>query len=136
MTTLTIQTPTIFSCPWGVLHLGHVAWYQRAALVGDFRPGLQPRPEYVVYSDERVPDLREPPRCMGCGRVPRTEDLVLVERATRRADFLDIYRRGRRLWPAPTNPATCAWCNAPGRLAIDGDVKLCPACESVLRKRN
>ena len=132
-TVLIGSAPTVFDAPWEIRHGNHLAWYERSAIVGDFRQGLPPRPEYVVHSDERVPDLGAPPVCEGCGQVPMVEDLLLVERVTGRADFLRPYRTGRRRWPEPTNPETCAWCNTTGiPLVRDSYIKLCVFCEASL----
>ena len=62
--------------PWLILHREHVAWYQRALLLGDFRPGCRPRAEYVRLPDGTLPDPAEIPRCATCGEEPRVEDLL------------------------------------------------------------
>lgn len=125
--------PSIYDAPWRVLHEGHLAWYQRAALVGDFAPGRPPRPEYVIYSDDRCADPGgEPPVCEGCGQVPKTDDLLLVERLTGACDFLEPFRRGRFPWPPGTDPKTCAWCNVAGLKLRPGYVRLCDGCAETL----
>lgn len=120
--------------PWLVLHRGHPAWLQRAAVPGDFRPDLPPRWEYVADFEGRAADAGAgSPRCGGCGEVPANEDLVLVERQTGLAGFLEPFRRGLRPWPPPTSETTCAWCNVPGP-TLPGFVRLCLGCSVALSR--
>lgn len=101
----------MIECWWEILHGGHHAWYQRALLRGDFRPGLIPCAHYIVDKEGRAADPTTTPTCETCGEVPDVNDLEAVERATGKAGFLESCRSGKRPWPEPTNPLTCWWCN-------------------------
>jgi hypothetical protein len=126
-------------CPWRIEHLGHLAWFQRVLMAGDFAPDLAPISNYVVIAG-RAADPGEAPRCGTCGVVPRTRDLEAVEIATGARNFLARFRLrpgtpGWRPWPRPTNPATCWWCNFPEPLVVDqGPVKLCAGCLEHLKR--
>jgi len=100
-------------CWWDILHNGHHAWYQRALIAGDFKPGLTPRGDYVVDEAGRAGDPAHVPHCATCGEVPDVNALEALERASGKTDFLEEYRSRRREWPAPTSALTCWWCNCP-----------------------
>ena len=118
---------------WLVRHWDHNAWYQRALVSGDFRPGLAPISEYVTYLDGTTPDPEAAPVCCGCGQVPRVEDLTPVERTSGRADFLQAFRQGLIPWREATNRQTCQHCNSPtAPLTVTGYVRLCGQCEEHL----
>lgn len=112
------------SAYWQIEHNGHLAWYQRALISGDFKPGLTPQATYIVDADGRYVDPATTPTCATCGEVPDVDDLDAVERVTGRRDFLDGYRSGLDPWPAPTDPAKCRLCNC----GPAGDAGLCPTC--------
>lgn len=132
--------PTIRECHWLITHLGHPAWFQRAALIGDFAPGRVPIVNYAstLEGAEMGPEL-ERPVCGTCSAVPMTDELDIVERTTRRSDFLAHYRKQGR-WPPPSDPDSCWYCNSPGqmfhfsRLAYASQdsekVRLCDACDA------
>ncbi len=69
--------------PWSIIHRTpageHEAWRQRAVLVGDFRAGVEPIAHYVTDAEGRAADPREVPHCAGCGAVPLTDDLDLMD---------------------------------------------------------
>ena len=121
--------------PWLIRHRDHDAWYQRAMVSGDFRPGLVPIPDYAIGLDGVLPDPAGPMVCGGCAEVPDVNDLQPVFRETGRSDFLEAFRRGVVAWRAPTNPATCSHCNSPSAPArVVGPVRLCSRCEAHLAK--
>jgi len=116
------ETPMSGECWWVILHRDqngdlHHAWYQRALLKGDFRPGLEPRADYIVDADGRAADPVVTPTCATCREIPHVSDLEPVERTTGDAGFLDDFREHRRPWPEATNPLTCWYCN--GRETAD-----------------
>lgn len=122
-------------CWWTILHNGHFAWYQRALVSGDFKPGKTPRSEYIVDEDGREADFAATPKCTTCGEVPKVEDLEPVERVTQQRGYLDPYRSGREPWRAGTNDNTCFRCNNPAQLAVENP-PLCKQCEAYLRENS
>ncbi len=129
---------------WLVLHRvdgrEHPAWYQRALLPGDFRPGSRPLPNYVLTLTGESPDPSETPTCGTCGLEPRVEDLEIVERTSGRRDFLlpfrDVRHPAHISWDraGKTLPQTCYVCNCFGKLSQVGYILLCEACEENLRR--
>lgn len=119
-------------CWWVILHNGHLAWYQRGMMAGDFKPGLQPRSEYIVDAAGRCADPASVPRCVTCDQVPNVDDLEPVERKTGHRGFLVGFRQKLRPWPRPTSDATCWYCNCPGELVADGS-GLCAGCSKHLQ---
>jgi hypothetical protein len=111
------ETPMSGECWWVILHRGrdgelHHAWYQRALIKGDFKPGLAPRGDYIVDADGRAADPMVTPLCLTCHTIPDVDDLEPFERATGDDGFLIDFRLGRRPWPKPTDPLTCWHCNS------------------------
>ena len=135
------MTPSTGSYPWLILHGKHDAWYQRALLRGDFAPGTEPLPNYVLALDGTRPDPSETPCCGTCGKVPKVEDLTPVERETKRQNFLDVFRNRHhpdwRPWSKAgrTKPDSCYVCNSLDEvLSISGYIKLCAHCEGHLQR--
>jgi hypothetical protein len=108
---------------WAIEHEGHLAWYQRALMRGDFAPGSKPLPNYVLQLDGTLPDPEKPPKCGTCGKVPSVQELVPVDRHTGTRSVLTPFRLGLAEWPPPTDPETCYVCNCPEYVA-DGEVTL------------
>jgi hypothetical protein len=141
-----MNTPSVGSCPWAILHRApdgsmHLAWYQRAMIVGDFNPAKKPLPNYVTYPDGTSPGPDDTPVCTACQVAPANADLDPVDRATGQYGFLEMYRDQRRPdwrpWRmAPvTDPNTCYVCNfkmKPGD--YDGRIKLCSTCADNLAR--
>lgn len=122
------------SWEWTIEHNGHFAWFQRALMIGDLAPGLEPRGDFVVYADDRCADPELAPRCATCGEVPATNELVAIETATGDSHFLAPFRQGLRKWPKPTPRDSCWWCNTP-RAGATGSPPLCAQCEAHLAGR-
>lgn len=118
--------------PWHVFHGPHLAWRQRAVMVGDFAPGRLPSAWYVVDAEGRSADPVSVPTCETCGAVPKVESLTVVEVATGERSFLARVRDMGR-WPRPTDPATCWWCNCPGLEMANG--LLCVGCDAHLKEK-
>jgi len=121
----------IAECPWIVQHNGHVAWYQRALMIGDLAPGRTAAPWHVVYHDGRVAAPYESPVCPTCNAVPMTDELQVIEIATGSRMFLAPYRALQVAWPVPKEQKNCWWCNLP---APEGYPPLCEGCENHLRR--
>jgi hypothetical protein len=103
--------PDLAEWPWEIRHGGHVAWYQRALMPGDFAPGQKPVSNYVVQVDGELPEPHKPLKCGVCGKVPKVQDLTPVDRMTGNDHFLREFRVSREKWPPPTDPETCWNCN-------------------------
>jgi hypothetical protein len=99
--------------PFVIMHNGHEAWYQRALLMGDFAPGLKPLPNYVITLTGEPVDPYSTPKCGTCKGSPATDDLLPVERATGRSNFLEAFRSGQIPWEKAgrTKAETCFYCN-------------------------
>ena len=135
--------PSAGDYPWLILHKGHPAWYQRALMAGDFSPGTQPQPNYVLTLEGTQPEPYAVPICGTCGVEPKVEQLEPLERETGRRDWLDRFRlspthpdhvpwnRGGR-----TDPRTCYVCNTPReRISRRGAyVLICDRCEEHLAR--
>ena len=111
---------------WTVKHHGHLAWYQRALVPGDFAPGLRPVADYVVEDDDgKAAAWYAEPVCRTCKKVaPRTEELDVLDDAGRRP--LARFRTGAARWPKPTAPGSCIWCQTPGAAPV------CRTCAAYL----
>jgi hypothetical protein len=128
--------------PWEVRHIvdgaEHVAWYQRAALVGDFRPGVEPLAAYAVDGEGLAMDPTAPPRCVTCGEVPNTDALDVVNRDNGHRGYLNRYRREEKPapWPEPTDPGSCWWCNCQPSLEplVCSAPPICARCDAHLKK--
>lgn len=124
-------------CIWRIEHLGHLAWYQRALVAGDFAPGRVPISEYIVDEFGRSANPLSTPKCLTCGVVPGVDDLQSEEVTTKRRGQLHRYRLlmgnpVRLPWPEPTDPTTCFWCNSPTAPVVTVGVRLCVGCAAHL----
>lgn len=108
-----MSVPNVGEWPWLVVHGEHMAWYMRSFLIGDFSPGRQPIPNYVMELDGDLLAPGDVPTCGTCGQTPDADDLNVIERATGADRFLEAFRNGTRPWPPPTDPSTCWYCNGP-----------------------
>ena len=109
--------PAIGDWQWMIEHLGHVAWYQRALMRGDFSPGHRPLPNYVLQLDGRLADPDKTPKCGTCKKMPTVDELVPVDRSNGARAVLTPFRIGLEEWPPATDPETCYVCNTPDSVA-------------------
>lgn len=118
---------------WAVEHLGHPAFYLRALMPGDFRPGQAgPLPRHTYGLDGKQLKVV---RCETCHEAPRPEDLAPIERKTHGRGFLDAVRNGGGRWPPPTKATSCWNCSnvhAPADREVDGHL-VCAACAAHLK---
>lgn len=122
-------------CPWTVRHKvqgdKHLAWRQRAFMVGDFLGERPARSDFVIEKDDTPGDWTKRPRCETCGLVPEVEDLIVIERATGADHFLDIakaQRREGRVWKA-TRDDRCRWCQT--EKGTINEQRLCRRCQEI-----
>jgi hypothetical protein len=118
-------------CPWVVHHKAagdtHLAWRMRAFLLGDFQRKRPAKNDFVINRDGTPGDSRTRPLCETCGVVPKTDDLVVIERSTGARHFLDRAAE-MRLDGKMSEDRLCRWCQDP-RVEVSRETdRLCPAC--------
>jgi len=110
---VTPTQPSVGEWPWLIEHDGHIAWYQRALMRGDFSPGNRPLPNYVLQLDGKLADPDKVPKCGMCKKIPMTDELIPVDRSNGARSVLTPFRIGLAEWPPATDPETCYVCNTP-----------------------
>lgn len=144
--------PKVGEWPWLLQHNGHPAWYQRSLLIGDFAPGRRPIANYVLMLSGQLPEPYAHPVCGTCGVEPKSEDMLVVERATGDSSFFASFRSEERSWSRPTNSDTCWYCNGPMPVPLmikyeefatvlgvttlsTASIPCCPPCTGFVRRK-